>query len=271
VAARNSITALSLSGSNVWIAKLPLPPQKNIIAIDYDYRRKKVFWTDVAAKKILSANLDGTDVQTLLSHDPTRSECRLCVPDGLAYDSISRRLYYTDHDAGEICYFSVDPSLSEKLKVRLVVKGLDKPRAIVVHRNTLKLYFTEWGAIPTISSVNIPFGSRRMSSPHVVLSNNLTWPNALAASRDGSKLYFGDGGQDYFASFDVWHETVIPLGGTPHIFGIDEHRESSQTYVYWSDWQTGVSKIPVNGGKAVHLASATDVYRASGIKVFTSQ
>jgi hypothetical protein len=137
VAARNSITALSLSGSNVWIAKLPLPPQKNIIAIDYDYRRKKVFWTDVAAKKILSANLDGTDVQTLLSHDPTRSECRLCVPDGLAYDSISRRLYYTDHDAGEICYFSVDPSLSEKLKVRLVVKGLDKPRAIVVHRNTL--------------------------------------------------------------------------------------------------------------------------------------
>ena len=136
MSARNSINALSLSGSSDWIARLPLPPQENIIAIDYDYRAGKVFWTDVASKKIQSANLDGTDLRTLLSHDPTRSECRLCVPDGLAYDSVHRRLYYTDHDAGEICYFSAYSSLPHNLKVHRVVKGLDKPRAIVVHRRS---------------------------------------------------------------------------------------------------------------------------------------
>ena len=132
VSARHSIMALSLSGKSGWIARLPLPPQQNIIAIDYEYSSNTVFWTDVKSKEIFSANLDGTNKKRLLRHDPNRPVCRLCVPDGLVYDWKSRRLYYTDAEAGEICYIDLN---SNKGKAGRVLAGLDKPRAIVINQD----------------------------------------------------------------------------------------------------------------------------------------
>jgi hypothetical protein len=139
VSARHSIVALSLSPGK-WITQLPLPSQKNIIALDIDNYYEVVFWTDVDLRKIFSANLDGTDIKALLVHDPNRDACRLCVPDGLFYDTgdDKQRLYYTDAEAGEICYIHI---IVSKQNVRineedprpvLVLGGLDKPRAIVI-------------------------------------------------------------------------------------------------------------------------------------------
>ena len=135
VSARHSIVALSLSGVEDWITQLPLPPQDNIIALDFDYDEKRVFWTDVALKKILSANMDGTNIETLLAHDSNRDVCRLCTPDGLVYDRTKQRLYYTDAAAGEICYIDV---MSATRPMR-VLGGLDKPRAIVIKDGSPRL------------------------------------------------------------------------------------------------------------------------------------
>ena len=104
-------------------------------------------------------------------------------------------------------------------------------------------------------------------APQVLLSQNLMWPNALVLSKDRSKMYFGEAGLDYVASYDFASGHVTRLSNAPHVFGMDVHAE----YLYWSDWASGVSKIPVAGGNVKQLATTTDVFRASGIKVFTSQ
>ena len=130
VSARLSIMALSLNGASHWIARLPLPPQKYVIAVDYDYDGRKVFWTDVVTKKIYSANLDGTNLEVLLSHNGYRDRCRLCDPDGLAYDWTTTRLYYTDSASGEICFIDVN-NHGKKTPERLLT-GLQKPRAIAI-------------------------------------------------------------------------------------------------------------------------------------------
>ena len=139
MSARHSIALLSLSGTIVsdgWIAQLPLTPQKNILALDFDYDAKRVFWTDTTLRKIFSANLNGTNFETLLAHDPTRDVCRLCSSYGLAYDRTTQRLYYTDASAGEICSIYVNSATPYPVRV---LGGLDNPRAIIIQDGNPKL------------------------------------------------------------------------------------------------------------------------------------
>ncbi|XP_062518866.1 low-density lipoprotein receptor-related protein 4-like isoform X2 [Corticium candelabrum] len=257
-ASMKSIIAIPVRESASWTARLPLPPQTNLVAIDYDYKGKRVFWTNVDAKNIQSANLDGSNVTTVLSHDRHRDVCRLCVPDGLVYDSTNDRLYYTDYRANEICYVTPDG------EVHRVVDGLDGPRSLIVRPDQNKLYFTEWGNNATISSLDISSRVSEHATPKVLLSTGISWPNALAMSKDGKTLYFGDAKEDYVASFDLQSQRVTYITNSTHIYALDVYDD----YIYWTDWDSGVHKIPVKGGTVIQLATRSDVHRASGIRVF---
>jgi hypothetical protein len=281
VSARHSIVALSLSPGK-WITQLPLPSQKNIIALDIDNYYEVVFWTDVDLRKIFSANLDGTDIKALLVHDPNRDACRLCVPDGLFYDTgdDKQRLYYTDAEAGEICYIHI---IVSKQNVRineedprpvLVLGGLDKPRAIVIDDgHPRKLYFSEWGSSPRISSVVIDKGKAQSLPPVPLVSHNLKLPNALALNKNGEWLYFADAGKDYIAAYDIKNGMVRVLSNATHVHDMVMYTGShnNEPQLIWSDWVDGVSKMSLNVGPSsiVSLASSTDVHWASGIKVFS--
>ena len=118
-----------------------------------------------------------------------------------------------------------------------------------------------------ISSVDIAILT---PNPEVVVSNGLTSPTALALSRDGSKLYFGDSTEDYIAYYSFQSQTVVRLSNATHVFDMDEFTGSDgQAHLFWSDSYDGVFKMPVSGGNAELLASPNDVHWASGIKVFT--
>ena len=132
------------------------------------------------------------------------------------------------------------------------------------------IYFSEWGTIPRISSLIISRGGENTNYPKAIISSNVTWPNALTLSRDETTIYFGDASQDYLASYNPLTKVTSPIGSTPHIFGIDQYNDvNGKQYLYWSDWQLGVLKQSVSGGKVTQLASTSEVYRASGIKVFS--
>jgi low density lipoprotein receptor-related protein 5/6 len=267
VSARHAIVALSLGGVNDWIAQLPLPPQENVIALDFDYDKKIVFWTDTVALKIMSAKLDGTEIRTLLVHDSKRDVCRLGRPDGLAYDRVQERLFYTDEASGEICFIELAVLPGTGLPKRFL-GGLDKPRAIVIKDGTdRKLYFSEWGKYPRISCVDIKIPA---PLPEVVIDDNLTWPNALALSGDGDRLYFGDASEDYIAYYSFDRKNVIYLSNATHVYDMDEYIDSDGVkHLVWSDWIDGVTKMSLATSSTVTLASSNDVHWASGIKVFS--
>lgn len=131
VASLVTLKAISIRGSSDWVATVPLPPQRKALAVEYDYRDELLFWTDVELpSRIQSARFDGSDLRTLVSHDPTRNVCQLCSPAGLAYDWVCRCLYWSDECTGEICYFCLNrPEEGNKQLVR----GLEKPRGIAIN------------------------------------------------------------------------------------------------------------------------------------------
>jgi integrin beta 2 len=235
--------------------------------VEFDYDKKTVFWSDVATHTIMSAHLDGTNIKVLLIHNPHRDVCRLCSPEGLAYDKVEERLYYTDSAGGEICYIDVASGTQHPVPHPVRFLGsLDSPRAIVIKNR--KLYFSEIGNTSTISSVDIAMPT---PPPDIVVSKNLTWPNALAISRNGDRLYFGDASEDYIAYYDFQSQKVVRLSSATHVYDMVEYAPSGAPQLLWSDWGDGVVKMLVNTRGVVSLASSNDVHYASGIKVFTEQ
>ena len=69
-------------------------------------------------------DLDGNNVQTIVTTS-------IRTPDGLAYDHISKLLYWSDEQLMKIEVCKTDGS---ERKV-LISSGLDKPRDIVLYQN----------------------------------------------------------------------------------------------------------------------------------------
>ena len=91
------------------------------IALDYDPVEDRVYWSDIAQGRILSAFFNATSAKTLF-------RCNVRTPDGLAIDYLGRNIYWTDTGTNRIEVGKLDGN-ARKL---LIKDGLDEPRAIVL-------------------------------------------------------------------------------------------------------------------------------------------
>ena len=91
------------------------------IALDYDPVEDRVYWSDIAQGRIISAFFNATSVKTLF-------RCNVGTPDGLAIDYVARNIYWTDTGTNRIEVGLIDGT-GRKL---LIKDGLDEPRAIVL-------------------------------------------------------------------------------------------------------------------------------------------
>jgi len=91
------------------------------IALDYDPVEDRVYWSDIAQGRIISAFFNATSVKNLF-------RCNVETPDGLAIDYVGRNIYWTDTGANRI-----EVGLLDGTGRKLLIKdGLDEPRAIVL-------------------------------------------------------------------------------------------------------------------------------------------
>ena len=81
----------------------------------------RVYWSDVAQGRILTAFFNGTSVKTLF-------RCNVETPDGLAIDHVGRNIYWTDTGTNRIEVARLH-GRSRKL---LIKDGLDEPTAIIL-------------------------------------------------------------------------------------------------------------------------------------------
>ena len=81
-----------------------------------------MYWSDSVLNKIQRANMDGTEVEDIVTDG-------LDTPDGLAVDSTGRKIYWTDTGKQRIEVASLDG----KMRKVLVWESLDNPRAIALH------------------------------------------------------------------------------------------------------------------------------------------
>ncbi|PIO29253.1 hypothetical protein AB205_0211260 [Aquarana catesbeiana] len=170
---------------------------ENAIALDFHHRHELVFWSDVTLDRIMSANLNGSNVQEVVSTG-------LESPGGLAIDWIHDKLFWTDSGTSRVEVSNLDGSHRRVI----LWENLEKPRAIAL--NPMEGY--------------------------VIIETSLESPAGLAIDWVTKKLYWTDAGTDRIEvsntdgsmrSVLIWENldrprdiVVDPVGG----------------FMYWTDW-----------------------------------
>ncbi|KAL3843281.1 hypothetical protein ACJMK2_021223 [Sinanodonta woodiana] len=230
-ASRNSIRRISLGMPDHTDVFLPLNDLHNVIALDYDYRDRKLYFTDVQLDVIRRANLNGTDMETIVSHN-------LSTTDGLAVDWIARNLYWTDtgRDVIEVSW------LDGSCRKVLVKDDLDQPRAIALYPKKGLMFWTDWGVVPKIEKAFLDGSNRK-----VIVDTDLGFPNGLSIDYQAKRLYWVDAKLDKIETLDLNGKNRVTLiDHVAHPFGLTVFGD----YIFWTDWQTEViQRANKNTGK----------------------
>ncbi|KAK2173115.1 hypothetical protein NP493_903g01036 [Ridgeia piscesae] len=216
----HGVVQIDLSAGNVW--KVPLSQQSNPIALAYDPLHSKIYWTDVQDKLIKRSNLDGTNEESVNSlHNSS-------VPDGIAIDTVSRLVFYTDTGLDIIAVMTLDG----RHHFTLLDVGLDEPRGIVLHPATGLMYWTDWGSSPKIEVAAMDGTSRRV----IVRISSPSWPNGLTLDTFGKRLYWCDGkhGTIESTTLDGSDRKVLITTPGSHFFGI----VFMAPKLYYTDWKS---------------------------------
>ncbi|XP_062576146.1 low-density lipoprotein receptor-related protein 4-like isoform X3 [Saccostrea cucullata] len=217
-ARRTDIRKVSLDVDYFADVVMPVKQLRNVIALDVDIVRRKVYWTDTVLDKIMRANLDGSQVEEIISNG-------LDTPDGLTVDSVGQKLYWTDTGLNRIEVAETDGS---NRKV-LFWENLDKPRAIVLVYELGYLYFTDWGVNPRIERAWMDGQNRK-----VLIDHDLGWPNGLVIDKLTSRIIWADARMEVIGSADLnGGNRRLLVKGVKHPYGLTVFGN----YIYWTDWQ----------------------------------
>ena len=94
-----------------------------------------MYWTNLGGNKIHRSNLDGSNVEDLVTQGLDR-------PSGIALDVAGDKMYWTDWGVDKIQRANLDGSNVEDL----VTRGLDNPGSIALDVAEGKMYWIDWGA-----------------------------------------------------------------------------------------------------------------------------
>uniref|UniRef100_A0AAX7SHF4 Low-density lipoprotein receptor-related protein 4 n=1 Tax=Astatotilapia calliptera TaxID=8154 RepID=A0AAX7SHF4_ASTCA len=193
---------------------------ENAIALDFHHSLELVFWSDVTLDRIMKANLNGSNVEEVVSTG-------LESPGGLAIDWIHDKLYWTDSGTSRIEVANLDGTHRKVL----IWQNMEKPRAIALHPIEGKIYWTDWGNTPRIEYSNMDGSNRR-----VIADTHLFWPNGLTIDYAGRRMYWVDAKHHVIerADLDGRNRKAVISQGLPHPFAITVFEDS----LYWTDWHT---------------------------------
>eukprot|EP00111_Clytia_hemisphaerica_P010998 TCONS_00032248-protein len=197
----------------------PIPNLKYVVAIDFDYESRMIYYSDAAERTINRVDIYGNNkiVMANVTH---------C--DGLAWDWVNKRLYWTDTGDNTVNRLSRDGYSKEVL----FHEGADEPRAIVLMPCDGYMYWTDWGAKPCIKHATMDG-----LNPKIIIGTGLGWPNGLAVDKDENQLFWADALFDRIESSDLDgnnRKIILQTGNFNHIFAISLYNN----YIYWTDWQT---------------------------------
>uniref|UniRef100_A0A3B3I417 Low density lipoprotein receptor-related protein 2a n=1 Tax=Oryzias latipes TaxID=8090 RepID=A0A3B3I417_ORYLA len=146
----------------------------------------------------------------------------------LAYDWISKNLYWTDPRYRSISVMR----LADKSR-RAIIRNLNNPRAIVVHPIMGYIFWTDWYRPAKIMRA-WGDGSHAVS----IVNTTLGWPNGLAIDWSAMRLYWVDAFFDKIehSNFDGRNRLSLErIAQISHPFGLTIF----EGYAYFTDWRLG--------------------------------
>ena len=200
----------------------PEPTGPEVLVVDPD--APPIYWTDYGADKIQRANLDGSNIEDLVTQG-------LSGPRGIALDVVGGKMYWTDRWTKKIQRANLDGSNIEDL----VTQGLDGPSGIALDVVGGKMYWTDYGT-DKIQRANLDG-----SNIEDLVTQGLDGPSGIALDVVGGKMYWTDYGTDKIqrANLDGSNIEDLVTQGLGDPFGIALDVVGGK--MYWTD--TGTDKI----------------------------
>ncbi len=149
-------------------------------------RTPKMYWTNYGYGKIQRANLDGSQVEDLVT--------KLGGPSGIALDLVADKMYWTELSTHKIRRANLDGSQVEDL-----VTGLNQPVELALDLVTNKIYWADGGPVQRQGRGKIQRANLDGSQVEDLVTE-LDGPGALALL--GRKMYWGIRGKIQRANLD---------------------------------------------------------------------
>ena len=200
----------------------PEPTGPEVLVVDPD--APPIYWTDSYTIKIQRVNLDGSNVQDLVTQG--------VYPRGIALDIAGGKMYWTDYDTAKIQRANLDGSNIEDL----VTQGLENhPRGIALDVAGGKMYWTDY------DTAKIQRANLDGSNIEDLVTQGLSLPVSIALDVAGGKMYWTDWGTDKIqrANLDGSNIEDLVTQGLRSPSGIALDVEGGK--MYWID--AGTDKI----------------------------
>src|SRR5258707_7131987 len=212
-----SIERANLDGSNVTHI---VPPGGTFTPkqLQLDEKNRKLYWCDREGMRVMRANLDGSDIETLIDTSegetrPGKVIKRWCV--GIALDVEAGKLYWTQKgsdNAGEGRIFRANLEIpkgqtaADRKDIELLYGGLPEPIDLELDLANRTIYWTDRGDPPRGNTVNRapmhPAPRNSKKEPEIVF-DHLMEGIGIALDLKGGRMFLTDlGGSVYSANLD---------------------------------------------------------------------
>ena len=210
-----------------------------------------IYWTDWGTNRIQRANLDGSNVQTLVSRG-------LVSPNGIAVDVAGGKMYWTDFGTDRIQRANLDGSNVQTL----VSRGLENPAEIALDVTGGKMYWTDFGEQGTgarYGKENIKRANLDGSNIETLVTRShtrLEWPEGIALAVAGGKMYWTDfaAGRIQRANLDGSNVQTLVSRGLENPTGIALDVAAGK--MYWTDYVAGrIQRANLDGSNVQTLVT----------------
>jgi hypothetical protein len=176
----------------------------------------KLYWCDREGMRVMRANLDGSQVETLVETGrgdaDRRDATRWCV--GVGVDAARRQVYWTQKGPdnaglGRIFRASADVPKGEspaaRTDIEFLYNGLPEPIDLELDLTNRQLYWTDRGDPPrgnTVSRAPMDATSGRRPAPEILVTH-LMEAIGIALDMEGNRMFLTDlAGSIYSANLD---------------------------------------------------------------------
>lgn len=185
------------------------------VAADESY----VYWTENEPQnqRLARMKINGTSIESIAKNGVGSAE-------GLAVDWYTGNVYYTD---SIYCHIAVCGHFGTSC-LALITQGLHKPRGIVLHPSTARMFWTDWGDRPHIGVAYMDGKEQRD-----FLVDGIAWPNGLSIDYPAERLYFVDAktGQMASVSLNGDDRKMLRFDDKWHVFNL----QVLDSKIYWTE------------------------------------
>jgi 3-hydroxyacyl-CoA dehydrogenase len=181
-----------------------------------DKKGGKLYWSDREGMRVMRANLDGSNIETLVESGHTdrdrRDQRNWCV--GIAVDTERGKIYWTQKGSdnagqGRILRANLEIPKGEtpanRTDIELLFAGLPEPIDLDLDLNNRMIYWTDRGNPPLGNTVSrAPMeGQFKNGKEQEILITDLMEGIGLSLDLEGGRMFFGDlAGSIYSAKLD---------------------------------------------------------------------